>query len=199
MCTVMAALTGISTAIQLKGQQDAMNAQAEMANAQAEQDRINANIQAKRSEQIADQYAQKQRDLYNKMVLVQGQNTAQAGASGVSSTTGSAFDVMNAGQDAYVDDSRNLLDQQRNAVWGSHIDEYNFLSSANSHLREARNAKKSGRMAMLGTFLSGASSIYGNVNAYKKAKPITSVKSPYGFGEIGNPDVVNRFSVTKAK
>lgn len=172
---------GASTLLQAKAQQQQTNAQVEQANAQAQQAEINAKIQARQSELIADQYADKQRQLNAKMQLAQGANTASAGASGVSSTTGSAFDVANANYGAYLDDSRNLLDAQRNEVYGSHIDEYNYKQSAENSRREASNAASSGRMGVLGTILGGATSIYGNLQKYKTVNNTTktTVTTPY--------------------
>lgn len=187
MCTLMAGLMGASTLLQAKAQQEQISAQVAQANAQAQQAEINAKMQSRQSELIADQYADKQRQLNAKMKLTQGANIASAGASGVSSTTGSAFDVANANYGAYLDDSRNLLDAQRNDVYGSHVEEYNYKQSAENSRREAQNASSNGRLAVLGTILGGATSIYGNMQKYKT---VNSTKTQL------TPTIYNKFSTS---
>ncbi len=175
MCSITMALAGITTGLQMAGQYQqsraqasAYNAQAEAAKRQAEAAYQNARIQNRKSEQIAENYAREQQQLDNKRRLIIGQQNAQMGASGLAGGVGSALDIYNATQDAYQQDSLNLLSNQRNTMYDNYVQEVNMRNQGNEYTAQSANykaqasaAKQAGNWAMVGTLLSGAASMYG--------------------------------------
>lgn len=136
-----------------KAQEKAYKAQA----AAAEQ---NAAIEAKKAEQVAENYAKKQKQLTDRMRLVKGQALASAGASGLSAG-GSVADILGASQEAYEQDSLNLLSAQRNDTWSSYVNKVNYLNQAEAARVSAHNAREEGKAKIFSTLLGGAASIYG--------------------------------------
>ena len=175
MCSLTLALAGITTGLQMAGQYQqsraqaaAYEAQAEAAQRQADAAYQNAKIQGRKGEQIAEQYAQEQRRLDNQRRLVVGQQTAQAGASGLAGGVGSSLDVYNASMAAWNEDSLNLLNNKRNSIYDNYVGEVNLRNQGNEYTAQssnykaqARAAKDAGNMAMFTTLLSGAASMYG--------------------------------------
>ena len=175
MCSITLALAGLTTGLQMAGQYQqsraqaaSLNAQAEAAQRQADAAYQNAKIQGRKGEQMAVQYAQEQRRLDNQRRLVIGQQTAQAGASGLAGGVGSSLDVYNASMEAWNEDSLNLLNNQRNAMYDNYIGEVNLRNQGNEYTAQSANykaqasaAKSAGNMAMFTTLLSGAASMYG--------------------------------------
>ena len=161
MCSVALALAGISTGLQVAGQYQQSRAQAAAYEAQAQAAYQNAKIQNKKGEIMAEQYAQQQRDLDARRKLVVGQQTAQAGASGISSGAGSALDIYNASMQAWGEDTINLLNNQRNDEWGNYVGEVNYRNQGNAAKANAKAAKQAGNIAMASTLLGAAASMYG--------------------------------------
>jgi len=161
MCSLTLALTGLTTGLSMASQYQQSRAQAAAYEAQAQAAYDNAKIQNKKSEIQAEQYAQQQRDLDNRRRLIVGQQTAQAGASGIQGGIGSPLDVYNASMEAWSEDTNNLLDNQRNDQWSNYTNEVNYRNQGNAAMANASAAKQAGNMAMFGTLLSGAASMYG--------------------------------------
>lgn len=203
MCSITLALAGLTTGLQMAGQYQqsraqaaAYEAQAQAANQQAEAARVqaeyqrqnaeaqyqNARIQSRKGEQIAEQYAEQQRQLDEKRRLIAGQNAAQAGASGIAGGLGSSLDIYNAGLEAWEQDSLSLLNNQRNTMYDNYVKEVNLRNAGNSMVAQAANtdiqarqydqqavnlreqasaAKSAGNWAMFGTLLGGATSLIG--------------------------------------
>ena len=161
MCSLTLALTGLTTGLQMAGQYQQSRAQAAAYNAQAEVAEQNARIQNRKGEQIAEQYNQQQRQLDAKRRLAVGQQVAAAGASGIAAGMGSSLDILTATQNAWEEDSVNLLQNQRNATHDNYVGEVNYRNQASSARAQADAAKQAGNMAMFGTLLSGAASMYG--------------------------------------
>ena len=161
MCSLTLALTGLTTGLQVAGQYQQSRAQAAAYEAQAQAAYQNAKIQNKKGEIMAEQYAQQQRDLDARRRLVTGQQTAAAGASGISSTVGSPLDVYTSSMDAWGRDTINLLNNQRNDEWSNYVQEVNYRNQGNAARANAKAAKQAGNLAMAGTILGAASSMYG--------------------------------------
>ena len=175
MCSLTLALAGLTTGMQMAGQYQqsraqaaAYEAQAEAAQRQADAAYQNAKIQNRKSEQVAEQYAEEQRRLDNQRRLVVGQQRAQAGASGIAGGIGSSLDIYNASMEAYKDDSLNLLNNQRNAMFDNYVGEVNLRNQGNEYTAQSANykaqasaAKQAGNMAMFTTLLGSASSFIG--------------------------------------
>ena len=162
MCTTAIAL-GL-TALQGYTQYRAADAQADaqMAyyNAQADAAEQNARIQERKGEQIADQYLQQQQKLDDRRRLIRGQQAASAGASGLAAG-GSVLDVMGSSEDAYRQDSLNLLSNQRNDTWSNYVNVVNYQNQANAFRASASNARQQGRANRFNTILGTAASMYG--------------------------------------
>lgn len=162
MCTTAIAL-GL-TALQGYTQYRAADAQADaqMAyyNAQADAAEQNARIQERRGEQIADQYLQQQQKLDDRRRLIRGQQAAAAGASGLAAG-GSVLDVMGSSEDAYRQDSLNLLSNQRNDTWSNYVNVVNYQNQANAFRASAENAEQQGKANKFNTILGTAASMYG--------------------------------------
>lgn len=175
MCSLTLALAGLTTGMQMAGQYQqsraqaaAYEAQAEAAQRQADAAYQNAKIQNRKSEQVAEQYAEEQRRLDNQRRLVVGQQRAQAGASGIAGGIGSSLDIYNASMEAYKDDSLNLLNNQRNAMFDNYVGEVNLRNHGNEYTAQSANykaqasaVKQAGNMAMFSTLLGSASSFIG--------------------------------------
>jgi len=186
MCTLALALTGLSTGLSAYGQYQQGKAQAAAYEAQAEAAYQNAKIQNKKSELMADQYAQKQRELDDRRRLVTGQQIAAAGASGISSNVGSPLDVYTASMDAWGQDTVNLLTNQRNDQWSNYVNEVNYRNQGNAAMANAKAAKQAGTIGAFTTLLSGAASMYGmkGGSSAASAEPTAYYSGP-GVGSAG--------------
>jgi len=186
MCSLALALTGITTGLSAYGQYQQSRAQAAAYEAQAEAAYQNAKIQNKKSELLADQYAQKQRELDDRRRLVTGQQIAAAGASGISSNVGSPLDVYTASMDAWGQDTVNLLTNQRNDQWSNYVNEVNYRNQGNAAMANAKAAKQAGTIGAIGTLLGGAASMYGmkGGSSAASAEPTAYYSGP-GVGSAG--------------
>ena len=186
MCSLALALTGLSTGLSAVGQYQQGKAQAAAYEAQAEAAYQNAKIQNKKSELMADQYAQKQRELDDRRRLVTGQQIAAAGASGISSNVGSPLDVYTASMDAWGQDTVNLLTNQRNDQWSNYVNEVNYRNQGNAAMSNAKAAKQAGTIGAIGTLLGGAASMYGmkGGSSAASAEPTAYYSGP-GVGSAG--------------
>lgn len=156
---IEAALMGVQVASQLMGQRQQYKQQQRMYEAQAQAAQQNAAIISKQREQQAEAYAQKQKQLNDRFRLARGQARAEAGASGLTAD-GSVADILSSSEDAYKQDSVNLLQSQRNDSWNSYVNEVNYRNQANAYNAAASNARKQGYQKMFGTLVGGAANIY---------------------------------------
>ena len=177
MCSLTLALTGLTTGLQMAGQYQQSRAQAAAYNAQAEVAEQNAKIQNRKGEQIAEQYAQQQRHLDAKRRLAIGQQVAAAGSSGIAAGIGSSLDIIGATNNAWEEDSVNLLSNQRNATHDNYVTEVNYRNQASSARAQADAAKSAGNMAMFGTLLGGAASMYGMQSAGRSSAAPTATET----------------------
>lgn len=164
MCNPIA-LTAASMVGTLFTQHQQGKAQAAMYNQQARVAEANARISNRKQEQIADQALQERDKMSDKMRLIQGQNTAETGASGLM-MTGTPLQLMASSYDEYNKDIQNWETNKNNGIYNEYLNGMNYRNEASTARAAASNAKKQTRMAMLGTILSGASSIYGLKGQY---------------------------------
>ena len=140
-------------------------AQAAMYNQQARVAEANARISDRKQEQIADQALQERDKMSDKMRLIQGQNAAETGASGLM-MAGTPLQLMASSYDEYNKDIQNWETNKNNSIYNEYLNGMNYRNEASTARAAASNAKTQSRMAMLGTILSGASSIYGLKQQY---------------------------------
>ena len=164
MCNPIA-LTAASMVGTLFTQHQQGKAQAAMYNQQARVAEANARISDRKQEQIADQALQERDKMSDKMRLIQGQNTAETGASGLM-MAGTPLQLMASSYDEYNKDILNWETNKNNSIYNEYLNGMNYRNEASTARAAASNAKKQTRMAMLGTILSGASSIYGLKGQY---------------------------------
>lgn len=164
MCNPIA-LTAASMVGTLFTQHQQGKAQAAMYNQQARVAEANARISDRKQEQIADQALQERDKMSDKMRLIQGQNTAETGASGLM-MAGTPLQLMASSYDEYNKDIQNWENNKNNSIYNEYLNGMNYRNDASTARAAASNAKKQTRMAMLGTILSGASSIYGLKGQY---------------------------------
>lgn len=164
MCNPIA-LTAASMVGTLFTQHQQGKAQAAMYNQQARVAEANARISDRKQEQIADQALQERDKMSDKMRLIQGQNTAETGASGLM-MAGTPLQLMASSYDEYNKDIQNWETNKNNGIYNEYLNGMNYRNEASTARAAASNAKKQTRMAMLGTILSGASSIYGLKGQY---------------------------------
>lgn len=164
MCNPIA-LTAASMVGTLFTQHQQGKAQAAMYNQQARVAEANARISDRKQEQIADQALQERDKMSDKMRLIQGQNTAETGASGLM-MAGTPLQLMASSYDEYNKDIQNWESNKNNSIYNEYLNGMNYRNEASTARAAASNAKKQTRMAMLGTILSGASSIYGLKGQY---------------------------------
>lgn len=167
MCSLTLALTGLTTGLSMANQYQqsraqaaayeakaqAANYQADAARAQAQIQRQNAEareqdarIQSRREEQLAEQYANKQREMDNRARIIRGQNAAQAGASGIIGNIGSGLDIYNASLDEQNEASLRLLQEQRNTMYGEYYKEVGLRNEAKGLYAQATNLDNQGTM-----------------------------------------------------
>lgn len=164
MCNPIA-LTAASMVGTLFTQHQQGKAQAAMYNQQARVAEANARISDRKQEQIADQALQERDKMSDKMRLIQGQNTAETGASGLM-MAGTPLQLMASSYDEYNKDIQNWENNKNNSIYNEYLNGMNYRNEASTARAAASNAKSQTRMAMLGTILSGASSIYGLKGQY---------------------------------
>lgn len=164
MCNLIA-LTAASMVGTLFTQHQQGRAQAAMYNQQARVAEANARISDRKQEQIADQALQERDKMSDKMRLIQGQNTAETGASGLM-MAGTPLQLMASSYDEYNKDIQNWENNKNNSIYNEYLNGMNYRNEASTARAAASNAKSQSRMAMLGTILSGASSIYGLKSQY---------------------------------
>lgn len=140
-------------------------AQAAMYNQQARVAEANARISDRKQEQIADQALQERDKMSDKMRLIQGQNVAETGAGGLT-MSGTPLQLMASSYDEYNKDIQNWETNKNNSIYNEYLNGMNYRNEAITARAAASNAKSQARMAMLGTILSGASSIYGLKSQY---------------------------------
>lgn len=140
-------------------------AQAAMYNQQARVAEANARISDRKQQQIADQALQERDKMSDKMRLIQGQNTAETGAGGLM-MAGTPLQLMASSYDEYNKDIQNWETNKNNSIYNEYLNGMNYRNEASTARAAASNAKSQSRMAMLGTILSGASSIYGLKQQY---------------------------------
>ena len=140
-------------------------AQAAMYNQQARVAEANARISDRKQEQIADQALQERDKMSDKMRLIQGQNVAETGAGGLA-MSGTPLQLMASSYDEYNKDIQNWETNKNNSIYNEYLNGMNYRNEASTARAAASNTKSQTRMAMLGTILSGASSIYGLKGQY---------------------------------
>lgn len=177
-------LLGAQTVMQAVGAHQEAKAQEKAYKAQAAAAEQNAAIEAKKAEQVAENYAKKQKQLTDRMRLVKGQALAAAGASGLSAG-GSIADILGASQEAYEQDSLNLLSAQRNDTWSSYVNKVNYLNQAEAARVSAHNAREEGKAKIFSTLLGGAASIYG-ASAGTKSGASTGEWEKMGMDKIAS-------------
>lgn len=171
MCNPIALMAG-QLVTTLWGQHQQTKAQTAMYNAQAQAAEANARISDRKQQDIANQALQERDKMDNKMRLIAGQNTAEAGATGLS-MSGTPLQLMASSYDEYNKDINNWETSKNNSIYNEYLNGVNYRNEANSARVAAANAKRQGRMQMLGTILSGASSIYGMKQQYAGGKYTT--------------------------
>lgn len=164
MCNPIA-LTAASMVGTLFTQHQQGKAQAAMYSQQARVAEANARISDRKQEQIADQALQERDKMSDKMRLIQGQNVAETGASGLT-MSGTPLQLMASSYDEYNKDIQNWETNKNNSIYNEYLNGMNYRNEASTARAAASNAKSQARMAMLGTILSGASSIYGLKGQY---------------------------------
>lgn len=160
MCSLAAGLLGAAGLFSYRQQTAQAEQQSNALKAQAEAQEQNAKIEARKQEQIADNYAKDARDIRNRQRIAQGAQRAQAGSAGIG-FSGSQQDLLSSSLDAYGDDQRTLLTNQRNDNYNSRVVQTNYLNDAGQKRAEADNVMSSARRSFIPTLLSTASSIVG--------------------------------------
>ena len=187
MCLPAAAiLTAVSTGMGLVAQNQQAKAQSAMYNAQAQAAEANKRISDRKQEQIAMQQLQERDKMDNRMRLVAGTNAAEAGASGLL-MAGSPLQLMASSYDQYNKDVYNWEQNKNNAIYNEYLNGMNYQNEANAARAAAKNARTQGKLAMIGSILGGASSMYALKQQYGgMAKTIT--RTVYGGDPVGYTD-----------
>lgn len=202
MCSVTAAMMGL-TALQgytsYRSQNAQYQAQAAAYAAQADAARQNAGIQDRQREQIADQYAQKQKELDARRKLVIGQQNASAGSAGLSG--GSVLDANAAAIDQWRTDSMNLLGNQRNDTQNAYINQVNYLNQAKQADAAAYNTRQQAKAARISSLLNTAISMYGVSKTFGGTASKTTGQLHHPSALAGMPETMEDqvFAVTKYK
>lgn len=182
MCNPIA-LTAASMVGTLFTQHQQGKAQAAMYNQQARVAEANARISDRKQEQIADQALQERDKMSDKMRLIQGQNTAETGASGLM-MAGTPLQLMASSYDEYNKDIYNWEQNKNNAIYNEYLNGMNYQNEANAARASAKNARRQGNLAMVSSILGAASSMYGIKQQYAGGK----MKTTYGGDPVGYTD-----------
>lgn len=150
----------VQTVAQVAAQNQQYQAQKAQYRAAEATARQNAAIQQKKAELTAENYAKKQKTLTDNMRLARGRISAAAGSAGLDSS-GSILDLTSASEDAFRQDTQNLLSQQRVENWNNYINQVNYINQANAYNAAVKNARKTRNAGIFGTILGGAANIYG--------------------------------------
>ncbi len=168
MCGISAALMGLTALSgysQYRTQQAQYKAQAATYDAQAQAAEQNARIADRQREQVADNYAVKQKQLDDRRRLVLGQQAASAGASGLTGT-GSVLDSAASSIGQYRTDSMNLLTDQRNDSLTAWANQVNYINQGRQARAAAANTRSQAKAAGLGTLVNTAIGMYGIYKTY---------------------------------
>lgn len=166
MCLPAAAiLTAVSTGMGLVAQNQQAKAQSAMYNAQAQAAEANKRISDRKQEQIAMQQLQERDKMDNRMRLVAGTNAAEAGASGLQ-MVGSPLQLMASSYDEYNKDVYNWEQNKNNAIYNEYLNGMNYQNEASAARASAKNVRRQGNLAMVGSILGAASSMYGLKQQY---------------------------------
>ncbi|MGM9580054.1 MAG: hypothetical protein ACI3U2_02310 [Anaerovibrio sp.] len=160
MCSLAAGIMGAAGLFGYQQQVKQAEQQSNALKAQAEADERNAQIEGRKQEQIADNYAKEAKDLRNRQRLAQGAQRAQAGSAGIG-FSGSQQDILSSSLSAYKEDQQTLLTNQRNDNYNSRVVQTNYLNDAAQKRAEADNVVSSAKAQLIPTLLSTASSIVG--------------------------------------
>lgn len=160
MCSLAAGLMGAAGLFGYNQQVKQAEQQSNALKAQAEADERNAQIEDRKQEQMADNYAKEAKDLRNRQRLAQGAQRAQAGSAGIG-FSGSQQDLLASSLSAYKEDQQTLLTNQRNDNYNSRVVQTNYLNDAAQKRAEADNVVSSAKAQLIPTLLSTASSIVG--------------------------------------
>jgi hypothetical protein len=158
-------------------------AQISMYNAQAQAAEANKRISDRKQEQIAMQQLQERDKMDNRMKLVAGTNAAEAGAGGLQ-MAGSPLQLMASSYDEYNKDIYNWEQNKNNAIYNEYLNGMNYQNEANAARASAKNARRQGNLAMVGSILGAASSMYGIKQQYAGGKMTTT----YGGDPVGYTD-----------
>lgn len=180
MCNPIALMAG-QMVTQLWGQHQQTKGQVAMYNAQAQAAEANARISDRKQQDIANQTLQERDKMDARMRLIAGQNTAEAGATGLS-MSGTPLQLMASSYDEYNKDIHNWESNKNNSIYNEYLNGMNYRNEASTARASASNAKTQGRLQMLGTILSGASSMYGLKQQYSGSGKYTT---QYGGDLIG--------------
>ena len=180
MCNPIALMAG-QMVTQLWGQHQQTKGQVAMYNAQAQAAEANARISDRKQQDITNQTLQERDKMDARMRLIAGQNTAEAGATGLS-MSGTPLQLMASSYDEYNKDIHNWESNKNNSIYNEYLNGMNYRNEASTARASASNAKTQGRLQMLGTILSGASSMYGLKQQYSGSGKYTT---QYGGDLIG--------------
>jgi hypothetical protein len=158
-------------------------AQVAMYNAQAQAAEANKRISDRKQEQIAMQQLQERDKMDNRMRLVAGTNAAEAGAGGLQ-MAGSPLQLMASSYDEYNKDIYNWEQNKNNAIYNEYLNGMNYQNEANATRASAKNARRQGNLAMVGSILGAASSMYSLKQQYAGGK----MKTTYGGDPVGYTD-----------
>ena len=189
MCNPIALMAG-QLVTTLWGQHQQTKAQTAMYNAQAQAAEANARISDRKQQDIANQALQERDKMDNKMRLIAGQNTAEAGATGLS-MSGTPLQLMASSYDEYNKDINNWETNKNNSIYNEYLNGVNYRNEASSARAAASNAKTQGRLQMLGTILSGASSMYGLKQQYAGSGKVGKSKYQTVYGGDTDYDAIS--------
>lgn len=168
MCSVIAGLTALGGLMSYRQQQQQANAQASMYRAQADAAERNAQIESRKQEQIADQYANEAAKMSARRRLTEGAQRAQTGAAGLN-FGGSALDILSSSNNAYNQDQMTLLSNQRNDNYNSRVTQSNYESQAANDRAAASNIQRAAKWQGFSTLLGTAASVYGIEQPWKNS------------------------------
>lgn len=157
MCST-AGLFWTQAAMSMMGSYNQYRANRSYAEQQRDISNFNANISARRQQDIAENYGRQEQAIDQNYQLVRGQNIAEAGAANLDFSRGSMLDVLNASYRGYLSDRELNQRNQQTDVYNEFLNEQNYRLQAKEAEIGKQRAKWAGIRGMantaIGTYLS---------------------------------------------
>ena len=185
MCTVLTALTAISTVAGAAGSFMQGRAAQQSANAQAAAERANARIAEEQARDSVKRGGLEELKLRRQLSIHQGQQRALLAASGVDIDSGSPLDLQMASINEGAQDMAATRFNAAREAWGYDVQAANHRNAASAARAAGQNAMTQGLLGAGTSLLSAVTPYAGGSRAIKTKKPVASWYDEKALGHGG--------------